>query len=40
MNKYVKVPTSDIVEKTCKKTLKSGEKVATSEEVVKNVLGK
>ena len=40
MDKYVKKPESNIVEETVKKTVKSGEKVATSEGIVKNILGK
>ena len=39
MDKYVKTPTSDILEKTTKKTIHGKDKVASSEEVVENILG-
>ena len=40
MDKYVKAPVSDIVEKTTKKTIHGSDKVATSKEIVDNILKK
>lgn len=38
MEKYVKVPKSDIVEKTTKKMIHGEDKPATSEKIVNNIL--
>jgi len=38
--KDIKLETTDIVEKTTKKTIHGSDKVATSEQVVENLLGK